>query len=375
MNPKNKIKILVDAHVFDSEYQGSRTYLREIYSVLAHKENLEIYFAAKDYANLQLDFDENTLSKIHFIPLKSTSNLKRLFIEYPRIFKKYKFDYAHFQYIIPFYKPVKYIVTTHDVLFLDFKEEFSLGYRWSRKLLFKYAVKQAEIATTVSAYSRDAIIAHFGLKKKEIRIVPNGVDNRFFKKQDEQSSKKLIENKYGVSKFILYVSRFEPRKNHHILLQSFIELGLISKGYSLVLLGHYSIENKKFDELYQQLNSKEQSHIFIHDKITNEDLYHFYNATELFVYLSKAEGFGIPPLEAGALCKPVICANTTAMADFDFFKDNHIDLSDIEQIKRKIIENLNSEGTSNQLQLIAQEIQKRYSWEESAEKFYNIINR
>ena len=59
LKPPNKIRIFVDAHVFDSEYQGTRTFIREIYLILAGKADLELYLAACDIENLK---KENVLT-------------------------------------------------------------------------------------------------------------------------------------------------------------------------------------------------------------------------------------------------------------------------------------------------------------------------
>ena len=50
-----------------------------------------------------------------------------------------------------------------------------------------------------------------------------------------------------------------------------------------------------------------------------ESAFTFFKWSEFFIYPSKAEGFGIPPLEAAALATPVLCSQKTAMQDYDFF--------------------------------------------------------
>ena len=46
-----------------------------------------------------------------------------------------------------------------------------------------------------------------------------------------------------------------------------------------------------------------------------QDLSMFYNLADLFVFPSRYEGFGFPPLEAMACGTPVICSNTTSLPE------------------------------------------------------------
>ena len=122
MKPANIIKIFLDAHVFDGEFQGSRTFIKELYNILLQKKDLEFYIAAYDLENLKRYFPK--AENIFFIKLKKRSSILRLLIEIPQLIKKHGISYAHFQYMVPPVKNCRFIVTTHDVLFNEFPKEF-----------------------------------------------------------------------------------------------------------------------------------------------------------------------------------------------------------------------------------------------------------
>jgi len=115
--------------------------------------------------------------------------------------------------------------------------------------------------------------------------------------------------------------------------------------------------------------------VLIDSKVKDEDLLEMYRAARLFVYPSKAEGFGIPPLEAAALRIPVLCSNTSAMKDFSFFSENHIDPYDYEAFKKRMHDVLATSPDQAWLQQVAQLIRNDYSWEGSALKFYALLVR
>ncbi|HEX7906040.1 MAG TPA: glycosyltransferase family 1 protein [Chitinophagaceae bacterium] len=373
MKPAIPIKIFVDAHVFDQEYQGTRTFIKELYARLAQKQNIQLYLAAHNIDQLKAIF--GCASNIVYIRYKTTSSWPRLLYTIPSILKEYDIDFAHFQYMIPPLNNNKcqYIVTIHDVIFAEYPEEFSLCYRLSKKMLYQLAASKAAIITTVSAFSRNSIEKRLGVPPGKTKIISNGVSNVYFKPYNKERAAAYIAGKYGVEKYILYVSRFEPRKNHAGLLKAYLELQLYRKGYYLVLLGHQSLSVDEFNSLLHELPAGIRKFIFINDAINDEELLEFYRAATLFVYPSKAEGFGISPLEAAALKIPVLCSNASAMQEFTFFGDQHFNTADHELLTKKLNDILCRPPGEATLQGISDFIRMNYSWEESAEKFYQLI--
>lgn len=363
--------MFADAHVFDKEYQGARTFIKELYSLLALKKNLHIYLGAYDTDLLKKNFPDS--DHISFLKYKNRSGIKRLLHDIPSLLSQYKIDYAHFQYIVPVAKKCRYIVTIHDVIFDDFPDEFSLRYRVSKRLLYGRSASKADIVTTVSDFSKHSIQEHLNTKSKNIHVIPNSVNEKFFLPYDKEFSKRIIAEKYNIEKFILYVSRFEPRKNHIGLLSSYLDLRLYEKGYHLVLLGYKSLKVSAFDEAIAALPEDIKKFVFINHSVSDDDLLTFYRAASVFIYPSKAEGFGIPPLEAGALRIPVICSNTSAMSEFSFFGENHIDPTNDDLLRERLNAVTILPLSEEELEKIAQTIHLKYSWERSAEKFYRLL--
>lgn len=372
MSMRKPIRLFVDAHVFDNEFQGTRTFIREIYARLAQRPELELYLAAHDTDNLRRNIPGDG---IRYLAYKSRSSTRRLGWEIPRMLTRHGIDYAHFQYVCPPVRRCKYIVTLHDVIFSEYPEEFSWLYRISKRILFGRSARMADVMTTVSAYSERSIRKFLHVAPRTgIHIVPNGVGEKFFRPYDRQSSKARLASKYGLGRYILYVSRFEPRKNHNFLLKAWLELKLHEQGYYLVLLGHRSIRVADFDETMRAIPDSIRKFIFIAAGTDDDELMDFYRAAEIFVYPSKAEGFGIPPLEAAAMNIPVICSNSSAMEQFSFFGADHIDPADLDQLKQRLSVNLANPPSAARLEAIASRIRNEFSWEQATDKFMNALN-
>src|ERR1044072_8702325 len=102
MMENKQIRLLVDAHVFDDEFQGTRTFLKGIYSHLLEKNNIHFFLAAHDDENLKKNFPGGIdRPNVTFIKYRKRSGLQRLTYEIPSLIRKYNIDYAHFQYITP----------------------------------------------------------------------------------------------------------------------------------------------------------------------------------------------------------------------------------------------------------------------------------
>jgi glycosyltransferase involved in cell wall biosynthesis len=366
-----KIKLFIDAHCFDDEFQGTRTFIKELYREFVKlSSNFEYYIAAVNIENLKNEFD--FIPEVHFIQYTSNSSFKRIFFETPRILKQHQIDVAHFQYIAPFQKVGKYIVTTHDILFNDFKSEFSFLYRFSRNFLFKRSIQQADIQTTVSNYSRERLVHHYGLNAQHIHIIPNGVNSNYFDAFLKNKTQEYIRSKYGIKDFILYVSRIEPRKNNILLLEAYLDLKLYEKDLALVFIGKTSIRTQGLEVKIDQMPIEAKKRFFHLEQVNEHDLLKFYQSAKVFVYPSKAEGFGIPPLEAAALKVPVLCSNKTAMKDYTFFGDHLFDPENKEELKQKLNKLLMQEDDTNYLR-ISEQIKQRYSWKTGADKLYSLL--
>jgi len=366
------IRLFVDAHVFDGEHQGSRTFIRELYQRLARKPNLELVLAAHDIQHLMNTFGK--FPNVSFVSYRSTSRLKRLGIEIPALVRSSGADYAHFQYVAAPLKHTRYIVTTHDLLFKDFPSEFPLSYRVSKSVLFHSSLRLADIVTTVSEYSREAIHRHFGIPMERIHVTPNGVSNEFSPDFDAETVRQWVGQRYGVRNYILYVSRVEPRKQQAALLRAYLAERLYERGIQLLFVGHESIADPELDTLRTNLPPEAQLLVHFRNSIPDADLRQIYQAARLFVYPSLAEGFGIPPLEAGAMGIPTLCSDATAMRDFRFFRENHFPPT-VENLRVHLRRFFHENSTPNrdELSRIARHIRETYSWDRSAEVLYQLI--
>jgi len=355
------MKILVDAYVFDCGFQGTSSYIYGLYTALINSENASVTFCASEQKKLHTYFPQ---SNAHFIKPKFKSRMLQMLLGYTLQTKNCDYDFVHFQYYVPPIKKCRYIVTIHDILFIHFRKYFSTFQRLLYKFLFKYSAKKSDVVLTVSPYSKTRISKEFSIAENKIGITPNAV-------MDSPLIDIDVKKKYSLRKYIHFVSRFEKRKNHISLLKSYIKLKLY-ENYDLVFIGRIKdkSENKCYNELLQIVPKHILQHIRFFQDISNEELNAFYQQSSCFVYPSFAEGFGIPPLEAGINGCKVLCSNQTAMADFDFFK-YQFNPNIPDELEKRLMEIIADENYP--FEEIKQSISKKYNWNKTSETFFNIL--
>ena len=375
MYTKKHLRVFIDGYLLNKEPQGTTTYIKEIYKKAALL-NPKISFYIGCFKDEMIESEFSGYLNINYIYYKYSSRYFRMVYEIPLIIKRNKIDYAHFQYVMPLIKNknCKYIVTIHDILFNDYPEYFTKMYLYKRNYLFYKSSKKTDYLLTVSEYSKKAIQKHYKLQNKKIYITPNGVNTSFFGNYNKENAKKRIKLKYGFNDYILYVSRIEPRKNQELLIKIYLENDIINKSTHLVFIGINSIDNIKLNRLVKSLKPNQRSKIHFLENIEQDCLIDFYKSAKMFIYPSKAEGFGIPPLEAGAFKIPVLCSNATAMKSFDFFEPYFFNPND-EYETIRVFRDFFTNYKSIDLINIQNEIRANYSWDKSAQILTSIFNQ
>jgi glycosyltransferase involved in cell wall biosynthesis len=158
-----------------------------------------------------------------------------------------------------------------------------------------------------------------------------------------------------------------------MLLKAYQELMLYKEDISLVIIGKKDLSYTTFENHYQSLPESVKRMVLRLENVAHHELLSFYYYADLFIYPSKAEGFGIPPLEAAAMKVNTLCSYTTAMSEFNFFENHLFDPMNIEELKKKITFALVNREDTNRRTNIANIIADRYDWKKIANSFSQKI--
>ncbi len=147
-----------------------------------------------------------------------------------------------------------------------------------------------------------------GIPSGKISAVHNGVSARFLQENDEGSSRRFLQEKYGiVNRFCLYVGRLDWRKGLDYLMRA-----LRTAELRCVVVG----DGPEREHLLALANVSElHDRVFFAGFVPQNDLKHFYVAADFFVLPSLAEGLPLVVLEALASGCPVIASNIAGIPE------------------------------------------------------------
>lgn len=280
------------------------------------------------------------------------------------IVKEEKLDLLHIPHFYSFFLcPCAMVTTIHDLILSLFPEETSLFKRIYYNFMIKYSLNKARKIIAVSQNTKKDIVALFHIPQEKIKVVYEGVEEDFYPMRDEHSLN-LVKEKYGINApFLFYVGLKKPHKNLKRLLEAFRILKSQGRREKLVLAG-------KEDHRYPLENvAKEmglEGEIIFTGYVSKNELVMLYNASEIFIFPSLYEGFGLPILEAMACGKPVITSNCSSIPEVAGDSALFVDPYNVMEIAGAIGRVLDNEQLKKNLSEKALQRPKIFSWTKCA---------
>lgn len=225
----------------------------------------------------------------------------------------------------------KSVVTIHDLIFLRHPEWYRPVDRSIYRAKFKYSCKVADTIIAISEQTKSDIIEFYGIDERKIKVVYQSC-NDLFKQEITGKEKEIIKQKYKLpDTFLLSVGTIEKRKNLLSLVKA-IKLGRID--IPLIVIGR---KTNYFNKIQRFIETEHLKNICFLNEVPVEDLPAIYQLSELFIYPSSFEGFGIPVLEALYSKTPVITSKSGCFKEVGGPSSLYVDPSDIEELSEAII--------------------------------------
>jgi glycosyltransferase involved in cell wall biosynthesis len=368
------MKIAIDARGINW-YKGTGigTYTNRIltYMLKNHSENFyHIYWSGNKYENFN---KENT--KI----IMASKRQHRFFEQYyfPRNIEKESVDIYHIpQNGIGISENIncKKVITVHDLIPYILPETVGRGYLTKFLKEMPKIMNIADAIITVSECSKKDILKFFPIDENKIFVTPLAADKKY-KPLDKTLCKNEIKSKYNIDKpFILYIGGFSPRKNVSFLIDAFSKVHKnLDRDYDLVIVGSNKDDSQKLKEYCSTLDI--EKNIKFTGFVSNSLMPIFYNASDLFVYPSLYEGFGLPPLEAMSCGTPVITSDISSIPEVTGDGAILIDPKDTESLMYSIEAILNEKEIWNELSIKGLNRSKLFSWRKTAEQTIDVYNK
>lgn len=352
----DKPGIFLESHNINNKFTGFGQFNYWLIKNLVRcNDNLNITVTAKSK-----DLVEEFLPKVQFKKYH-TYHRKKIFA----IRKKYDLWHSLNQNSkIEPYHSIPYVLTIHDVIFLEegLMSEKEIESKIKR---LQHKIDRSSAIVYISEYAKSSTHKYFKIPEntKEY-VIYNGNP---VKVRKDITGVTLPE---GLSKpYFFSLGQFMEKKNFHTL------IGMLSnlKDYQLVIGGNHNHSYKKIIEgevKKYQLEDK----VFFPGKISEEEKHYYLQNCESFVFPSLHEGFGMPPIEAMAYGKPVFLANRTSLpeigGEYAFYWE-HFDAEYMAQVVRSGLKTFSNNPE------FAEKVKvhvSKFDWSNTAKEYLRVYN-
>lgn len=261
----------------------------------------------------------------------------------------------------------------HDLAFEHFKDHVSFLTRSYYQFFMPRFARKAKRIATVSEFSKQDIVTHYGTSPDNIDVVYNGAKEVY--KLANDAVKSEIKRKYSEGKnYFIYVGSIHPRKNIKNLLLAFEKFKTATNSnFNLLLVGRKAWDFEEVDEVHSQMKYKADVKFLGH--VPSEDLGEIMASAFAMVYVSLFEGFGIPIIEAMSCDVPVITSNVTSMPEAAGDAALLVNPSSVAEISLAMQKLFEDESLRNSLIEKGRAQIKKFSWDLTAEKLWKCCER
>lgn len=298
----------------------------------------------------------------------------------PWLIKQSNIDLMHFPHFnVPVFMRRPFVVTIHDLIISHFPTEraTTLGpllysiKQLAYQVVIKHAARQAEKIITVSEFSKQDIVHTLHIPAEKIAVTYEAAEP-LGAVCDAERGKEFLQRHNIPNEFVLYVGNAYPHKNLEVLLDVAAELKKQHSPLSIVLVGRpdYFYDRLQEEALRRQVADR----VIFPGFVSDADLSCLYSQAVCYVFPSKYEGFGLPPLEAMLYNTPVVAARSSCIPEVLGEAALYFESGDVSGIIANIEQVRTNTAVRERLAQAGRQQAGKYSWRKLAEQTKQIYH-
>jgi glycosyltransferase involved in cell wall biosynthesis len=261
----------------------------------------------------------------------------------------------------------KLVLTIHDLIPDLFPETVSFAFRWQFRLWLARSLKLADRVICVSQTTRRDLLRRFSVEDERVSVIHNGVDHVDSIPHPDAAGISYLKSLALPPQYVLYAGALDLRKDVDTLLEAVERLHRGGKAITLVIAGQEWFGAARLAKRIARMRGEgmdlrnlgyQSAPVF----------YELMRRATLFVFPSRYEGFGLPPLEAMRLGVPTVVAAAGALSEICGDAAVQIQGGDAEALAASIDRLLDVPGEREALSLAGRERSERFSWDAAAEQ-------
>ncbi|OJI06361.1 hypothetical protein BK004_04330 [bacterium CG10_46_32] len=383
------MRIGIDCRLYGTFHRGIGRYIEQLILQLKNRTDNHQYVlftTAETAAKLSLPLDRFSIV-ITEVPHYSV----REQLVMPGLILREKLAIMHWPHLnVPYWCPVPYIVTIHDLIVYHFPDTRSsnlpswkyklkiLGYRF----VLARAVKKAVKIITVSEFTKRDIVRNLTVDADKIMVTYLGVEKMLLGTDIMRNTpqfEQMLTEKFKITKqYVLYAGSAYPHKNLERLIDAYFLLrGTYNRNWQLVLAGRTDSFYKKLSEYADTTISDPQyrNDIIFTGEVSDTVLDGLYRGAKCFAFPSWYEGFGLPPLEAASRGVPVVCSKVASLPEVMADAAYYCDPEDATSIAHALDVVGGSHALQDELASAGRKRAKLFTWEKTAAQTVDAYNQ
>ena len=223
----------------------------------------------------------------------------------PRLARKLGCDLLHSPASMgPPASPIPHVVTIHDLTFERFRT-LSLRSTVAMRVLVRLAARSASVVLTGSRASKDEVVGGLRLNPARVLVVPHGAGRPTGVEPGD-----LPAGVPDDARVVLCVAALRPHKNQELLVRA---LPHLPRDVVLVLAGTHEPYARRVRALADEMGVGDR--VLLPGYLTDAEVEALWRAAACAALPTRAEGFGLPVLEAMARGVAVACSDIPVLRE------------------------------------------------------------
>lgn len=259
------------------------------------------------------------------------------------------------------------VLTVHDVVPLLLPDTVSTAFRWQFRAWLARSLTVAHRVICVSETARDSVLARFDVDPAKLTVVRHGVDHVERVPRADAISQRWLDTLGLPPRFVLYAGALDARKNVELVLAAVERLARRGPPPTLVLAGQRWFGAGAIEKQIDALTARGvtvRALGYLHDTV----FYELMRRASAFVFPSRYEGFGLPPLEAMALGAPTIISTAGSLPEICGDAAIQVSPDDADGLADALGRLLGSETERAEWSRRGRERAKRFRWDTAAQE-------
>ena len=257
------------------------------------------------------------------------------------------------------------IATVHDIAPLS-SPPYKLNYKGVTKDAVERIVTEKIQLIAISEFTKSELISYTDITEGQISVIHQGVE---FMPRNEPQGISLNEDCYK----LLYVGGAGDNKNIDTIISCAEKLSEQIR-VELHLVGDNCWGYEHYRERASKVQNSKLSIIF-HDLISDQKLSGLYSSSDVFVFPSLHEGFGLPVIEAMIHQLPVCCSDIPIMHEVAGDVAQYFSPLDVESMHEAVRNVLMDRMLSAQMVSAGLIRCQKFNWDDSISKTLELYKR